>query len=186
MSKPGFFGRARHTAKRFIGITFVGTAIATAGACRAAPTEVVNSAVPERFKIELVEGQSVPYRRFFFLHGSGQEFVDSAFLKPEVGPKAQFMSEGKTRMADVRYFRDVYADGSFAGSHTDSSTVLLERKGDLLLITRSYQFAWATKVDTGQFSSGKMVVVVHEWEWLELNLGDPYTVQFVYLYSPPK
>ncbi|MEP6763302.1 MAG: hypothetical protein ABJB66_03275 [Gemmatimonadaceae bacterium] len=186
MSRARIFGTLWRAFARSIGVAWVSGIVALAGACRDTPTEAPNVAVPQRFNIELVEGQSVPYRRFYFLRGGGQEFLDSAFLKLEIGPKAQLMTNGQTRMADVRYFRDVYADGSFAGSRTDSSTVLLERKGDQLIITRSYQFPFYVKVDTGQFAKGKMVVTVHEWEWLELNLGEPYTLQFVYLYPSTK
>ena len=179
--------RAKHSIRRTlravrqIAVLAIGTMLVAVAGCRDATTQAPGVGIPKLLKVELVEGQSVPYRMYFFPRG-GSELIDSAILKPEVGPNAQATTNGKVRMADVRVFRGLLQSGAFAETHRDSSTVLLERKGDLLLITRSYQFPGKVRVDTGRFASGKMVVVVNEWEWLEFPPDLTRAIQFVYKY----
>lgn len=70
------------------------------------------------------------------------------------------------RMADVRVFeeRSGGANTPIVQTRRDSSGVIVERHGDLLLIKREHPDPLRAVVDTGEYSAGYMVVTVREWE----------------------
>jgi hypothetical protein len=50
------------------------------------------------------------------------------------------------------------------GTHTDSSSVTVERRGDLILVRREHPDPARTVVDTGTVTDGRLLISVREWE----------------------
>ena len=148
---------------------------------------------PETFEATLVNGQSLPIQAYPLLFG-GSVWITGARLKSIVagrtvdprifddrsgngatGGGSRDSTTASAQMADIRDFED--RGGATLGHRTDTSSVNVERRGDLLIITRTGVTAAQFVVDTGHFVDGKLTVIVHEWERYGTKANN---VQFIY------
>ena len=151
--------------------------IAVATSCGGGPFGGPDALRPETFEATLVNGQTLPVRAYQLPFGAWVS-ITSARLKSIVagrtvdprifddrsgngttGGGSRDSATASAQMADIRAF-----DEGGVGQHTDTSSVNVERRGDLLILTRTGAVAVQTVVDTAHFVEGKLVVIVHEWE----------------------
>lgn len=174
--------------------------LVTVMACGADSTSSPDALRPEALELIGVAGNPLPYLVSRSLGGS--TWIRSASLKSieparAVDPRLLQDRSGSgsssgasrdsaaltARMADVRVFEERDLGNKVINLRTDSSGVIVERRGDLLFITREHPDPARTVVDTGRFSAGYMVVNIREWERLSGSIAR-VNVQFSYVVKP--
>ncbi|MDQ6611804.1 MAG: hypothetical protein M3Y64_05180 [Gemmatimonadota bacterium] len=164
-------------------------------ACGAGAPLAPDALKPETFELSLVNGQTPPIFAYR-LTLSGEVWIKSARLKSIVAGRSidprifeDRNGNGKTGgssrdsttaaaiVADIREFEErTSGGGTVVGMHTDTSAATIERRGDLLIITRDGPIARLVVVDTAHFVDGKLVFTAHEWE----RFGTPANALFIY------
>ena len=126
---------------------------------------------PESFELSLVEGQTLPVIAYHTSTGI-PIWIASGRIKATVAGRTieprsfenrsgQGTSGGSSRdsttaaaiVSDIRGFHEGDRSGTI-GTHTDTSTATIERRGDLLIITRDGPIPRLIAIDTAQFRTG--------------------------------
>ncbi|MEP6778793.1 MAG: hypothetical protein ABJC26_02810 [Gemmatimonadaceae bacterium] len=179
-----------------VALTLCGAILAAS--CAGTPTGGPDALPPESFELSLVNSQTPPYKAYN-LALAGSVWIRSARIKSIVagrtidprifddrsgngtsGGNSRDSTTAAAEVSDIREF-DEHAGSTISstivGTHTDTSSATIERRGDLLIITRSAPIPSRVVVDTAQFIDGKLVVTVHEWERFGVNVTN---TQFIY------
>ena len=168
--------------------------VLTAGACGGGAPAGPDPLKPQVLQLYLVNNQALPYQAYALPFG-GTVWITSARLESAEGGRAidprifedrsgNGQSGGGSRdsttaaakMLDVRDFEDRNGT-TVVRRRTDTSPVSVERRGDLLIITRTHPDPARQFVDTGFVVGGAIRVRVREWERFQMNANN---VQFFY------
>ena len=158
-----------------------GVLVAMAGACGGAPPLGPDALRPDTFQLIGVGANPLPTLAYTTAFG-GSVWLESAQLKsvepgrtidPRIfedrsgnGPSGGGTRDSTTvsaRMADVRVFQE-RSGATIVATRRDSSGVIVERRGDLLLVRREHPDPSRQRVDTGRFDAGALVLPVRTWE----------------------
>ena len=183
--------------RRIAGFGLIIGGVGVAVSCAGTPTSGPDALPPESFELSLVNSQSTPFKAYDLTLG-GSVWIRAGRLKSIVAGRSidprifddrsgNGTSGGSSRdsttaaalVADIREFDEhsgSTAASPIVGTHTDTSSATIERRGDLLIITRDAPVAARVVVDTARFVDGKLVVNVHEWE----RFGTAANVQLIY------
>ncbi|MDQ6612152.1 MAG: hypothetical protein M3Y64_06940 [Gemmatimonadota bacterium] len=148
------------------GLLILSAAVVALAGCKDSAT--APKPVTSIFPLLLVDGAAPPRAVMNFPFG-GTLWLDSAKLKPEVPATAAIAGQAGTRYADIRDIHERTTTGVVVNFRHDSSSVLLLRRGDTMFITRIHVVASANTVDTGLVASGRLTVLVHEWDPFVMN-----------------
>lgn len=102
-------------------------------------------------------GRTIDPRIFEDRSGNGQS-----------GGSTRDSTTAAAKMLDVREFEERQGT-QVVTRRTDTSPVTVERRGDLILITREHPDPARTIVDTGYFVGGTIQVRIREWERFARN-----------------
>ncbi|MEP6778792.1 MAG: hypothetical protein ABJC26_02805 [Gemmatimonadaceae bacterium] len=148
---------------------------------------------PESFELSLVDGQTLPAIAYhtstgipiWIASGRIKATVAGRTIDPRIfeNRSGQGTSGGSSRdsttaaaiVSDIRVFYEGDRSGT-TGTHTDTSNATIERRGDLLIITRDGPIPRLIMTDTAQIIDGKLVFTAHEWE----RFSTKANAQFIY------
>ena len=139
---------------------------------------------PEIFELELVESQTLPVFAYKTETMGGQVWVLAArivsvepgrTIDPRIfddrsgnganGGNSRDSTTASARMAEIRTFQDREPNGvTINGAHVDSTPLIVERRGDLIIFRKDHPDPARVRVDTAQIVNGMLIRKLREWE----------------------
>lgn len=177
---------------RFRSVLLGAAAVLAASSCGGGAPVGPDALRPEILLLYQVNGAPLPVKAYDLAFG-GSVWVSGARLEPaeagrgidprifedrsgngSSGGSTRDSTTAAARMLDVRDFEE-RAGTTVVNRRTDTSPVTVERRGDLILITREHPDPTRTTVDTGFFVGGSIQVRVREWERFARNANAQFS-----------
>jgi hypothetical protein len=182
----------------------IGAAL-VAGSCGSGELIRPDALRPEIFELTLIDNQTLPVFAYKTETVGGQVWMLAARIvsvepgrtvDPRIfddrsgnganGGNSRDSTTASARMADIRTFQEREPNGiTINGTRVDSTPIIVERRGDLIIFRKDHPDPARVRVDTAQVVDGKLLRKVREWEQFHES-PRPVTFQYVITKSLPE